>query len=593
MNKNYSIVIALMMFFNLSLFSQDGPPWDFNGTDHGFVASNYTTLEAGDTYLTYSINSPNDDGNGGSSNPNFKKENAMLDTSPGNFIAVTLQNQTANTRIVVILTKNGNNTYTNFDGLTPNDEGFVTHYINVGGSANWDGEVDAVNFRFKQGGGVNNNVYAGDILFDHIEVVDGIPSTPRMDYTFDDSSDAEGFVGGNGVSLSQPNAGSIVATISANSAYPKFEQSGIYSVDADAYKYVEINLTNNSPKNRITFVSPNGGNQFSGSEMAQGEQLIYLDLSELTNWNGTYSNWWLQLVENPGDGPIASAGEVIIDRILFTDVDNGPPEPNFVTADPSNEWGGYMEVFNVNDDGSQGGFVFGEPWGVADLQTVLQPDVPNMTLHPNFNTYNAEDPFWSNGEMGNKIMRATTQVESWDMYNGADLTFTGSVAEHTLGEDYEAVYFIKCLDPDAGWTDMLEAAYELPLPDSGEFSVSVSGDLLPAGKLVQFGFSVIGLNANPASDYGKVVIGDIGLSIGENDSLDMVIYPNPVDGDYVTIQTPLNGDKLVEVFDVNGRKVMERLLTTDTLNVGSISAGMYIVKVTVEGQSNVSKLIIE
>jgi hypothetical protein len=73
----------------------------------------------------------------------------------------------------------------------------------------------------------------------------------------------------------------------------------------------------------------------------------------------------------------------------------------------------------------------------------------------------------------------------------------------------------------------------------------------------------------------------------------MVIYPNPVDGDYVTIQTPLNGDKLVEVFDVNGRKVMERLLTTNTLNVSSISAGMYIVKVTVEGQSNVSKLIIE
>ena len=248
-----------------------------------------------------------------------------------------------------------------------------------------------------------------------------------------------------------------------------------------------------------------------------------------------------------------------------------------------------MEVF----DAENGGFIFGEPWGVADLQTVLQPEVPNMILYPNFNTYNAEDPFWSNGEMGNKIMRATTQVESWDMYNGADLTFTGSVAEHTLDESYDAVYFIKCLDPDAGWTDMLEAAYVLPLPESGEFSVSVSGDLLPAGKLVQFGFSVIGLNANPAFDYGKVVIGDVGLSIGENDSLDMVIYPNPVDGDYVTIQTPLNGDKLVEVFDVNGRKVMERLLTTDTLNVSSISAGMYIVKVTVEDQSNVSKLIIE
>ena len=255
MNKNYSIVIAVMMFFNFSLFSQDSPPWDFNGTDHGFVASNYTTLAVGDSYLTYSINSPNEDGNGGSSNPNSKISNVEIDTSPGTYFAVTMQNLTANTKVVVIINKNGNNTYTPFDGISPNDEGFVTHYINVGGSANWNGTVNEVNFRFKQGGGVNNNVYSGDILIDHIEIVDAIPSTPRTDYTFDDPSDAEGFIGGNGVSLSQPNAGSIVANISANSPYPKFEQSGVYSVDADAYKYVEINLTNNSPKNRVTFVS--------------------------------------------------------------------------------------------------------------------------------------------------------------------------------------------------------------------------------------------------------------------------------------------------------------------------------------------------
>ena len=38
---------------------------------------------------------------------------------------------------------------------------------------------------------------------------------------------------------------------------------------------------------------------------------------------------------------------------------------------------------------------------------------------------------------------------------------------------------------------------------------------------------------------------------------------------------------------------MERLLTTDILNVSSISAGMYIVKGIAEDQSNVSKPIIE
>ena len=46
MNKLYSIVVAFLMFFNLSLFAQDSPPWDFNGTDHGFVAQNYASLTA-------------------------------------------------------------------------------------------------------------------------------------------------------------------------------------------------------------------------------------------------------------------------------------------------------------------------------------------------------------------------------------------------------------------------------------------------------------------------------------------------------------------------------------------------------------------
>ena len=73
-------------------------------------------------------------------------------------------------------------------------------------------------------------------------------------------------------------------------------------------------------------------------------------------------------------------------------------------------------------------------------------------------------------------------------------------------------------------------------------------DLLPAGKLVQFD-SIIGLNANPAFDYGKVVIGDIGLSIGENDSIDMVINkPSMV---IIDGQTLLNVYKLNEVFDFN------------------------------------------
>ena len=107
------------------------------------------------------------------------------------------------------------------------------------------------------------------------------------------------------------------------------EQTGLYSVDADTYKYVQVTLVNNSPKNKLTLVSPSGGNQYSTSDMVANDgvaQTYELDLTALTNWNGTQANWWLQLVENPGDGPVASAGIIDIQQILFATESIMPPE---------------------------------------------------------------------------------------------------------------------------------------------------------------------------------------------------------------------------------------------------------------------------
>ena len=82
------------------------------------------------------------------------------------------------------------------------------------------------------------------------------------------------------------------------------------------------------------------------------------------------------------------------------------------------------------------------------------------------------------------------------------------------------------------------------------------------------------------------------LSIFEATLLDMRIYPNPSNGDYVIIQTPVNGVKYVEVFDITGKRLINTSLSTDALDISSMSSGLYLVKVTVEGQSKTSKLII-
>ena len=58
-----------------------------------------------------------------------------------------------------------------------------------------------------------------------------------------------------------------------------------------------------------------------------------------------------------------------------------------------------------------------------------------------------------------------------------------------------------------------------------------------------------------------------GLSSSDNEILDMVVYPNPVDGNYVTILSPVEGLKEIQVFTVTGRKVMDTAVSITFLPV--------------------------
>ena len=85
---------------------------------------------------------------------------------------------------------------------------------------------------------------------------------------------------------------------------------------------------------------------------------------------------------------------------------------------------------------------------------------------------------------------------------------------------------------------------------------------------------------------------DTVLSTIDNETLDMVVYPNPVDGNYVTILSPVQGSKEIQVFTVTGRKVMDTAINGNTLDVSSFNSGFYMLKVTINGQSKISKLVV-
>jgi hypothetical protein len=113
---------------------------------------------------------------------------------------------------------------------------------------------------------------------------------------------------------------------------------------------------------------------------------------------------------------------------------------------------------------------------------------------------------------------------------------------------------------------------------------------IPSAESVVIGFQY--LNTYGADWNIDDVCVDGTLSTTDTEILDMRIYPNPVNGNYVTIQSPIQGLKEVEVYTVTGRKVLQTVLTDDRLDVSSFNSGFYMVKVTINGQSKLSKLVV-
>lgn len=173
--------------------------------------------------------------------------------------------------------------------------------------------------------------------------------------------------------------------------------------------------------------------------------------------------------------------------------------------DPTAAYVGFANVFETPANG--GGFVFNGGWGVPDLQTVVDPTpvTGTVTLQPNFNTWNPSDPFWVDPAtgLGNKDFEGNTFVEDNTLV-GQNLTWTGFVISNTIDPAYEHVAFIKVFNANFSVLKMVTA----PLVE-GEFFEVVYTDVEPEDAVVQYGWYVKGLNADPANEaaLGSVIIG--------------------------------------------------------------------------------------
>ena len=328
------------------------------------------------------------------------------------------------------------------------------------------------------------------------------------------------------------------------------ETTGDNLVDASDMEFFHVDVwTPNMETVRIKLVDFGADGEFQGGDDSEHE-LIFNDLPQ-----GEWNSLKLPLedfvdLENRENlaqyifsGLPAGAGTLYIDNVYFSKTGGGgEPDEEVVGVDASADFLGFANVFETPANG--GAFVFGSAWGVPDLKTEIDPAEGTVTLFPNFNTYadNPDDPFWVDQMtgLGNKVFEGNTFVEDSTLL-GKKVTFEGEVESFTLDGDYEVKVYIKVFNAD--FSELKEVSQ--PLTEAGTYSITFDNPE-PEDAVVQYGFSVTGLNANPDDEaaLGNVVlVGEGGGGpdeevVGVDASADFLGFAN-------VFETPANGGAFV------------------------------------------------
>ena len=199
-------------------------------------------------------------------------------------------------------------------------------------------------------------------------------------------------------------------------------------------------------------------------------------------------------VSGPGGSPSATNSLTVID-------------PNKITINPADPWLGYMNWSATPQGWSPGGG--GSAWGTASLNASFSGS--QLSLSPN--TINDANCYWfynpdggdcttagsRPGSVGAKIMDASMYVETTDLFQGATMTFSGTILNTNLlntthtnqeGNAWTCTAFIKDFAPDYSFAVITRV--DLATNTGPVFSINYTTLNDVPGRHVQWGFETIG-----------------------------------------------------------------------------------------------------
>lgn len=282
-----------------------------------------------------------------------------------------------------------------------------------------------------------------------------------------------------------------------------------------------------------------------------------------------------------------------------------------VTVDASENWIGFINVFNLDNTFADNGFSY----PVADLRTDVNTVDNSVSVFPNFLIWDLNDdtpgtgPFdaeWNsywfsspgvpdkNVELNSFVERNRTANP--DFFN-QDITFDFAITEFGLtapqASDYTIKGFIKVFPGDFSSVRQ----YDVTLSASGTFSVTApASEFVAADQFIQWGFQVYGPigddELEPARAFGGVRTVDP-ASLSTNDFQDKIVSvsPNPTNNTWnIEANTSIDA---IEVFDLLGKNVIS--LSPNSQNVSidasSLRTGVYLARVTANGATKSLKLV--
>ncbi|MGL2965138.1 T9SS type A sorting domain-containing protein [Flavobacterium sp. XGLA_31] len=191
--------------------------------------------------------------------------------------------------------------------------------------------------------------------------------------------------------------------------------------------------------------------------------------------------------------------------------------------------------------------------------------------------------------------RIFTKVTSGQYQLGLDAASTTTNYDATLRNPGDVVLVVVGYDFTA---NTLSAWIN---PDLSTLNASTPATLTstPTAAITDLGGFILRQDSNtttPSITFDELRIADsIGglLAVAQNNITGLKVYPNPVSHGTLFIETTANATKVVTIYDVLGKQVLNATTADNAINVSSLNAGVYVVKITEEGKTATRKLVIK